>query len=491
MKTGFTKWLFVAFIGFAAAFVSCSKEKEGLDPEVDDDTLEVVFEDAALAEFIKEELDLPATAKITRGDLTALTELNIRGYLTDVSSLKGLEHATELEHLDFGGNANITDLTPIKDLKKIAYLRMNETGVTDLTPISGYTTLTYFNANRATPGITSLAPLSGNANIGTLILRGQPLDDQAIGALSGFTKLFRLNIRSTNVTDLSVLAELMSKGALLQTTPGSETLSGDPSLDLQGLAITNCEVLDPYRDQIVLIEGACSAPAAPVEPGDDPTAVDVPDAALAGYIRAQFGLAADATITRGHLFGLTALDLDDAGISTVTNLEGMQYATELTRVHLGGNTDLKDLTPIGGLEKVTYLRINGTGVTDLSPVSNYTALTYFNANRAAPGITSLEPLSKNTGLQEIIVRGQKLGDAGIKAVENFTKLYRLNARDTDVGNATISVLATLMGKGALLKTTPGAAEAGGDASIDLRGNSAITDWTPLDAYASTSVEIDK
>src|SRR5690554_275600 len=147
MKTGFTKWLFVVFIGFTAALVSCSKDKEGLDPDEDEDTQEVVFEDAALADFIKEELDLAATAKITRGDMKNLKELNIRGYLTDVSSLKGLEYATELEHLDFGGNPNITDLTPVKDLKKIKYFRMNETGVTDLTPISGYTTLTYFNAN--------------------------------------------------------------------------------------------------------------------------------------------------------------------------------------------------------------------------------------------------------------------------------------------------------------------------------------------------------
>ncbi len=50
----------------------------------------------------------------------------------------------------------------------------------------------------------------------------------------------------------------MSKGALLNDTPGVENLSaGDPSLDLQQLDISNCEVLDPYRDKIVSIDGAC------------------------------------------------------------------------------------------------------------------------------------------------------------------------------------------------------------------------------------------
>ncbi len=84
-------------------------------------------------------------------------------------------------------------------------MRLNESPVTDLSPISEYTTLTYFNANQASPGISDLSPLSKNVNLGEMILRAQPIGDEGLAAIAGFTKLYRLNIRNTGVTDLSSL----------------------------------------------------------------------------------------------------------------------------------------------------------------------------------------------------------------------------------------------------------------------------------------------
>lgn len=247
--------LFALLFSAASVFMAaCSKDE---DP-IDEDTLAVTFTDANLAAFIKVELlDLPASAEITRGDLKTLTNLTIRGQLDNVTSLVGLEYATELTVVDFGGNP-VSDLTPIKDLKKVTYLRMNESAVTDLSPISEYTTLTYFNANQASPGISDLAPLSKNTNLGSAILRAQPLGNEGLASLAPFTKLYRLNIRDTGVTDISVIAELLSKGAFLNSTPGADELGSDPVFNFQGLAITNCELLDPYRADLAgLIEGAC------------------------------------------------------------------------------------------------------------------------------------------------------------------------------------------------------------------------------------------
>lgn len=228
-------------LGLTMFMTSCSKDKE--DPKPDPDTIEVVFEDALLATFVKEQLGLTVSAKITQGNIKKLTELTIRGALTEVKSLKGLEHATELTIVDFGANP-VSDLTPIKDLKKVTYLRFNETPVTDLTPLKDYTTLTYFNANQA-GGVTDISPLSKNVNLMEMILRGNPLGNRMFETIAGFTKLHRLNIRSTGISDVTVVGQLMSKGALLKTTPGYMT---DSELDLRGNSITDYSPIQTYID---------------------------------------------------------------------------------------------------------------------------------------------------------------------------------------------------------------------------------------------------
>ncbi len=224
--------------GLSIALASCSEDKKEPAPEV----TEVTFEDAALAAFIRQELNIASTDKITRGDLSKLTNLTIRGVLTEVKSLKGIEYATELTTVDFGGN-QVTDLTPVKDLKKVTYLRFNETPVTDLSPLKDYTTLTYFNCNQA-GGVADISALVKNTGLQEMILRGNPIGDKGLETIANFTKLHRLNLRQTGITNVTVLGQLMSKGALLKSTAGY--LDGDSELDLRGNSIASYSPIESY-----------------------------------------------------------------------------------------------------------------------------------------------------------------------------------------------------------------------------------------------------
>ncbi|HLW41425.1 MAG TPA: hypothetical protein VKY82_03560 [Flavobacterium sp.] len=234
------------------------------DDDNDDDNDPVVkeihFNDARLAVQVRLALGLSENDAVTEENILNLTELEIdgegditpNGNIREISDLSGLEYAENLTYLHFGAT-KVTDLTPIGGLKKMDYLRMNDTDVTDLSPLSGYTTLTYFNANTAR-GITDISPLVGNTGIKEIILREVPFGDAGMATIANFTSMYRINMRATGVTDITVLGELMAQGALLDSTPGAAA-AGGATLDLRGLSVEDWSPIEPYIDQISNLDG--------------------------------------------------------------------------------------------------------------------------------------------------------------------------------------------------------------------------------------------
>ena len=240
---------------FAFAFACTDDPEPQLEPQV------IQFEDPLLLQQVKLALDLNQNQEVNEENILLLEELNIDGgsdfdgTISEISSLVGLENATNLNYLHFG-NTKITDLTPIRDLEKIEYLRMNNTGVTDLSPIANYTALTYFNAN-TTRGITDISPLSGNAALQEMILREVPMGNNGLETIRNFPVLYRLNMRNTGVTDVSVLAEIMEAGALQNNTPGASE-NGGATLDLRGLEVADWSPIEPYLSNVGNLDGGPS-----------------------------------------------------------------------------------------------------------------------------------------------------------------------------------------------------------------------------------------
>lgn len=259
MKRTFNQLFTLPVLALAFLMASGCKKDEGNTNEVKPPATptEVVVPDAKLATQIKARLKLGTNDKIDTENILKLDTLNIDGEAdlggakSEIASLVGLEKATNLVYLHFG-YTKVTDLTPIKDLKKVKYLRMNNTTVSNLSPVSGYSTLTYFNANSAVQ-IKDISALGNNAGLKELILRDVVFGNAGMATIAKFTKLYRLNIRGTGITNIAVLGELMSKGALLKTTEGAAAAGGDASIDLRGNAITDYSPIAPYSATSVTV----------------------------------------------------------------------------------------------------------------------------------------------------------------------------------------------------------------------------------------------
>jgi len=237
-------------LGVSFATVSCGKkDPQPVKPKPKPVAKEVVFEDKKLTEIIKAELKLKATEKVTEANIKDLKKLILGGKTKEVKTLKGLEKAVELTEIDFAENA-VKDLSPIKDLKKVTVLKLSSTAVEDLKALANYSTLTLFDANAA-KGIKDISPLAKNVNLQTLILADVPVADKGLETIKLFTKLHKLNLKTSGITKVDELAELMSKGALLKTTAGYK--DGDSELILTGNTIKDYTPLDKYATTSVKV----------------------------------------------------------------------------------------------------------------------------------------------------------------------------------------------------------------------------------------------
>lgn len=170
---------------------------------------------------------------LTHQEASQLERLDARGL--DIVSLQGIEVFSQLKHLDLRDN-QIGDLGPLaslvnmqtldvsrnplkhddldmlRDMTALEHLNVRDTRITRLDVLTWMPELTYLNihSNRR---IESLAPIAHLHALETLIARHVPVADDII-YLQDLTNLIRLNLRNTFIQDVSVLANLMSQGAL-------------------------------------------------------------------------------------------------------------------------------------------------------------------------------------------------------------------------------------------------------------------------------------
>ena len=98
--------------------------------------------------------------------------------------------------------------------------------------------------------------------------------------------------------------------------------------------------------------------------------VDIPDPNLRAVIENALGKVSGATITTADMATLTRLDANEASIS---DLIGLEHATNLRDLHLWSNS-VSDLSSLAGLTKLTGLYLGGSSASDLSPLVGLTNL---------------------------------------------------------------------------------------------------------------------
>jgi len=183
----------------------------------------------------------------------------------------------------------------------------------------------------------------------------------------------------------------------------------------------------------------------------------VPDATF------RSALESEGITTLELLQAATSIDLIGYGL-TGADWGGIEYATSITFLNLGGTGVSGDLSAVSGLTSLTYLILYDTSVSGaISAVSGLTNLTYLNLNSTSvsgdisgvSGLTNLTylrlyntsvsgDLSAVSGLTSLtylyLFNTSVSGD--LSAVSGLTSLTYLNVYNTSVSGATSPTVST-------------------------------------------------
>ena len=430
--------------------------------------------DSNLRTAIEKALRKASGVTITTEDMKSLYELEAPN--ASITDLTGLEHATSLTWLILNNNS-ISDISPLKGLTNLVRLDLNNNSISDISPLVANTGLGPGNAVLVEGNLLNNASI--NTHIPTLISRGvrvdfdnpfdKPVDipdsnlrtaiEKALGKASGVTittewmkRLYQLIAPNASITDLTGL-----EGATKLTWLELHNNFISDISPLKGL--TNLRRLELHNNSISDISPLVANTG--LGPGDViivngnplnnasinthiPTLisrgvrvdfdklVDIPDSNLRTAIEKALGKASGVTITTEDMKHLPQLIAPNASITDLTGLEG---ATNLTLLELGNNF-ISDLSPLKGLTNLVRLDLNNNSISDLSPLKGLTNLKYLlldnnpisdisplkgltNLRRLElhnNSISDISPLVANTGLgpgDVIIVNGNPLNNASI------------------------------------------------------------------------------
>ena len=284
---------------------------------------EVWMPDANLRAAVRAALGLAPGDVLTQQVLQDLTELDASvawdaPTSVMISSLIGLEHATQLTVLDLGHN-NIIDVSPLSGLRQLTVLDLWANEVVNISPLSELTQLAslYISYN----GFTDVSPLSALTQLTTLDLENNNIID--VSALSGLTQLTELYLGWNNIIDVSGLSSLTQLTNL--------DLTNNAIIDVSALSgLTQLTELTLYGNEII-----------------------------------------DVSPVSG-LTQLTSLDFWGNDIIDVSLLSGL---TQLTWLSLISNKVI-DISPLSGLTQLTVLYLSGNEVVDVSALEGLINLEY-------------------------------------------------------------------------------------------------------------------
>ena len=280
------------------------------DPKDDIDPRDLVsIPDVNLRAAVEAALGKPAGALITAADMARLTQIVADG--ANISSLTGLEAATNLERIEFRHNA-ISNLSPLEGLTRLNNIKLRGNRITDVSPLAGLINVDWLGLEENE--ITDLSPLKDLTKLNGIGIEGNPISD--VSPLAGLLSLEGIRAWNTSISDFSPLAE--SPRLRWLEFSGDRSMSNLTSLrglkTLRRLEINHCGVSD-----------------------------------ISGL----------AQLTQ--LQSLTLHDNLIADVSPLKNLKG------LTHLNLSDNV-ISDVSPLSGLSKLETLILQNNVIADISPL---------------------------------------------------------------------------------------------------------------------------
>ena len=120
---------------------------------------------------------------------------------------------------------------------------------------------------------------------------------------------------------------------------------------------------------------------------------------------------------------------DDTFAYSIEDLTGLEYATNLTELHLGRN-QITDISPLKDLTNLTHLSLGRNQITDISPLKDLTNLTHLSLGRNQ--ITDISPLKDLTNLTHLSLINNRVSD--VSPLKNLTNLIELDLLDNRISD---------------------------------------------------------
>ena len=346
--------------------------------------------------------------------LTNLTWLDLSiNTLSDISALSKL---TNLTHLSLMDNS-ISDISALSGLTNLTHLWLHNNSISDVSALSGLTHLTLlWLGNNA---ISDISAVSGLTHLTLLWLRRNAISD--ISAVSGLTHLTNLGLNGNSISDISPLVANTGLGS-----GDSVDVWGNP---LSAVSINTHIPTLQSRGVNVRVD----------------TPVNIPDRNFRAKIEAELGKPAGDAITVEDMQSLRELDASHANISDLT---GLEYATNLTHLSLIDNT-LSDISALAGLTNLTGLDLFGNNISDLSPLAGLINLTSLDLmDNSVSDISALAGLTNLTWLNLI---DNSVSD--ISALAGLTNLTFLDLSKNNISDISASAKLTNLTRLALYDNT--------------------------------------
>ncbi len=363
--------------------------------------------------------------QIRVGDSVRIPEFDTLSYDVD-PYLDQLRKALAIKKLDLSGHWELSDLSPLSKLRQLRELNLTRTGVSDLTPLRNLAYLRVLNISQ-TP-VFNLSPLKYNDALEILVADASELT--RLGDLKDLPQLKVLSIARTLVSDLgpvmalSNLEELHIDSTFVLKLDGIEGLS---KLRLLDLSYTNVVGLGPLQGlsqlEVLKLEGTEVSSLDPLQESQS-LRVLYADGTQVLSLRPLEGLKklrrvySDQTlIQKAEVNRFQAIRSDVTVIyASATLLEWwsnlpeawknvfwpdhqgqtpsrdqLQVISELDSLSLDQLGQIQSLDPIKVLDKLRYVSISSTSISDLSVLSEATELRYLDCSNTPIG--SLDPLA--------------------------------------------------------------------------------------------------
>ena len=396
-------------------------ELEGVELDIEiSEVLNVVVDipDPNLRQLIREALSLPEAVLLTQQQILRLTELDAGGdrgitnltgleYATNIRSLRlhlnpivdisPLVHLTKLEGVNLLG-CGIVDFSSLRNLKNLRGVFLGHNNISDISPLAELTNLTFLHLQ--SNQIVDLSPLANLINLRELWINDNSVE--YITILANLTLLEELRLNRNEITDVTPLIGLKNLTKLYIADNPFYDFS--PLLELEGveLDIEISEVLN--------------------------VVVEVPDPHLKRLIREALSLPEAVPLTQQQMLRLT--ELDAGGDRGITNLTGLEYATNIRSLRLYLNP-IVDISPLVHLTKLEGVNLWGCHIVDLSPLRNLKNLrgVFLGHNN----ISDISPLAELTNLTALHLHVNQIVDLSPLAnLINLRELWIDDNLDTDI-----------------------------------------------------------